>query len=223
MRRTAAVSRPEQRSLALVARRLRARLAARLAARPARRAGRSAATAPWFLVAPARGVRAYLVALAAAPASAGLDQGRDRARGGDPARAARGAAAALDRRLDVLVVRLDRLRAAAATRTPTRPQEFPANPALPWMGSAWLDTTTVYGPAFTLASEPLAIVRRRLGGRRRVDLQGARRRAAALAAALLAGRLVPAAGVRDRVRRLEPAPRRPRSRAAATTTPGSER
>ncbi len=36
------------------------------------------------------------------------------------------------------------------------PDEVPANPALPWMGAEWRDTTTVYGPAFTLASEPLA-------------------------------------------------------------------
>lgn len=36
------------------------------------------------------------------------------------------------------------------------PADVPANPALPWMGSAWLETTSVYGPVFTLASEPLA-------------------------------------------------------------------
>jgi hypothetical protein len=36
------------------------------------------------------------------------------------------------------------------------PADFPDNPALPWMGVAWRDTTSVYGPAFTLASEPLA-------------------------------------------------------------------
>ncbi len=38
------------------------------------------------------------------------------------------------------------------------PETFSANPALPYMGSAWLDTTSVYGPAFTLASEPIAVV-----------------------------------------------------------------
>ncbi len=38
------------------------------------------------------------------------------------------------------------------------PREFPANPALPFMGRAWLDTTSVYGPAFTIASEPVAVV-----------------------------------------------------------------
>ena len=37
------------------------------------------------------------------------------------------------------------------------PQQFPANPALPHMGAAWLDTTSVYGPAFTLASVPVAV------------------------------------------------------------------
>src|SRR5439155_7653888 len=36
------------------------------------------------------------------------------------------------------------------------PDEFPGDPALPYTGTAWRDTTTVYGPAFTLASEPLA-------------------------------------------------------------------
>jgi len=38
------------------------------------------------------------------------------------------------------------------------PEQFPRNPALPWMGSAWLDTVSVYGPTFTAASEPLALV-----------------------------------------------------------------
>lgn len=38
------------------------------------------------------------------------------------------------------------------------PEDVPGNPALPHMGAAWLDTTTVYGPAFTLASEPVALV-----------------------------------------------------------------
>ena len=37
------------------------------------------------------------------------------------------------------------------------PSAFPESPAVPWMGSAWLETTSVYGPAFTLASEPLAL------------------------------------------------------------------
>lgn len=38
------------------------------------------------------------------------------------------------------------------------PASFAQNPALPWMGAAWRDTTSVYGPAFTLVSEPLAVL-----------------------------------------------------------------
>jgi alpha-1,6-mannosyltransferase len=37
------------------------------------------------------------------------------------------------------------------------PQDVRGNPALPHMGAAWLDTTSVYGPAFTLVSEPVAL------------------------------------------------------------------
>jgi len=68
------------------------------------------------------------------------------------------------------------------------PRQFPANPALPWMGADWRDTTTVYGPVFTLASEPLAVV---AGGSHSVAAwtYKALAGAAALAAALLAGRL----------------------------------
>lgn len=36
------------------------------------------------------------------------------------------------------------------------PASMPDNPALPWMGAAWVDTTTVYGPLFTMVSQPLA-------------------------------------------------------------------
>jgi len=36
------------------------------------------------------------------------------------------------------------------------PQDFPADPAFGFVGGAWRRSTTVYGPAFTLASEPLA-------------------------------------------------------------------
>jgi alpha-1,6-mannosyltransferase len=39
----------------------------------------------------------------------------------------------------------------------TPPGAFPGDPALRWMGSAWRDETSVYGPAFTLASEPVAL------------------------------------------------------------------
>jgi len=68
------------------------------------------------------------------------------------------------------------------------PESFPANPALPYMGSAWLDTTSVYGPAFTLASEPLAAV---AGDSDAVAAWTYKTLAAgaAFAAALLAGRL----------------------------------
>jgi hypothetical protein len=68
------------------------------------------------------------------------------------------------------------------------PEQFPANPALPYMGTDWLDTTSVYGPAFTVASEPLAIV----SGSSEWAAAWTYKTiaaAAALAAALLAGRL----------------------------------
>jgi Glycosyltransferase family 87 len=37
------------------------------------------------------------------------------------------------------------------------PSAFPESPAAPYLGAAWQDTTTVYGPAFTLLSEPVAL------------------------------------------------------------------
>lgn len=37
------------------------------------------------------------------------------------------------------------------------PAEVPGNLALPAMGADWRETTTVYGPAFTLVSEPVAL------------------------------------------------------------------
>ena len=36
------------------------------------------------------------------------------------------------------------------------PSEFPSDPAYEWTGSRWRDSTSVYGPGFTLASEPVA-------------------------------------------------------------------
>jgi hypothetical protein len=36
------------------------------------------------------------------------------------------------------------------------PSSYPESPAYRWTGEAWRDTTSVYGPAFTLASEPIA-------------------------------------------------------------------
>lgn len=38
----------------------------------------------------------------------------------------------------------------------TSPSAYPDDPSYPYVGTAWRDTTTVYGPAFTLSSEPLA-------------------------------------------------------------------
>jgi hypothetical protein len=68
------------------------------------------------------------------------------------------------------------------------PEQFPANPALPYMGADWVDTTSVYGPAFTIASEPLAAAS---GSSEWVAAWTYKTiaAAAALAAALLAGRL----------------------------------
>jgi Glycosyltransferase family 87 len=37
------------------------------------------------------------------------------------------------------------------------PADFPDDPSFPYVGADWRDTTSVYGPAFTLASEPLAL------------------------------------------------------------------
>jgi hypothetical protein len=37
------------------------------------------------------------------------------------------------------------------------PSDFPNDPAYPYVGVKWVDTTSVYGPVFTLASEPLAL------------------------------------------------------------------
>lgn len=37
------------------------------------------------------------------------------------------------------------------------PNDYPADPAYAWAGSGWRDTSSVYGPGFTLASEPLAL------------------------------------------------------------------
>lgn len=38
------------------------------------------------------------------------------------------------------------------------PSEFPDDPAYEYAGAAWRETTSVYGPAFTLLSEPVALV-----------------------------------------------------------------
>ncbi len=67
------------------------------------------------------------------------------------------------------------------------PSSRPDNPALPFMGAAWRDTTSVYGPVFTVASEPVA----RVAGDERAAALIFRALAAAavVAAALLASRL----------------------------------
>ena len=38
------------------------------------------------------------------------------------------------------------------------PSDFPESPAAPYLGAKWRDTTSVYGPAFTAVSEPVARV-----------------------------------------------------------------
>lgn len=49
--------------------------------------------------------------------------------------------------------------AAAHDGNPYRdaPEDFPLDPAFPYVGEAWRDSTSVYGPAFTLVSEPLGL------------------------------------------------------------------
>jgi Glycosyltransferase family 87 len=68
------------------------------------------------------------------------------------------------------------------------PDTVPGNPALPYMGAAWVDTTTVYGPLFTAASEPVAVV-----ARASADTAASTFKVlsalAAVAAAVLAGRV----------------------------------
>lgn len=39
----------------------------------------------------------------------------------------------------------------------TEPSDFPGDAAFPYIGTDWHGTTSVYGPAFTLASEPVAL------------------------------------------------------------------
>jgi hypothetical protein len=69
-----------------------------------------------------------------------------------------------------------------------RPDTSSGNPALPHMGAAWTGTTSVYGPAFTLASEPIARAADASESAAAWLFKGAAA-AAAVAAALLAGRL----------------------------------
>jgi alpha-1,6-mannosyltransferase len=71
-----------------------------------------------------------------------------------------------------------------------RPAEFPEAPGYPWMGSDWVDTTSVYGPLFTLASEAVDAV---AGSSEDVAAWAFKLLAAAalVAAAVLAARLSP--------------------------------
>ena len=98
------------------------------------------------------------------------------------------------------------------------PSEFSDDPSYEYAGAAWRDTTSVYGPAFTLLSGARRARLRVLCCCGRLDLQGAGRRSACSRALVLAARLA-----RDRPpRRLWSAgtrSSRSTSRAAATTTP----
>jgi hypothetical protein len=71
------------------------------------------------------------------------------------------------------------------------PAVYPDDPSFPWVGADWRDTTSVYGPAFTLASEPAALA-----------AGSSRERAAwifkALAAAAMVGAAVLAASLGSR-------------------------
>ena len=198
--------------------RLRARLAARLAARsPARRQRpRHGSALPR---APRRGVRRISPRAPRDPARRAGTAGRGRARRRDPARPARGAAPALDRRVDVLVVRLDRLE-AAGTRTATR-RRLPAEPRAPLHGQRLArherPSTALRSPSPPSHSPSLA------GGSDEVAAwtYKALAAAASLGAALLAGRLARRRG--SRRRSSAGTPSSPSiSPAAGTTTPGSE-
>ena len=68
------------------------------------------------------------------------------------------------------------------------PERFPESPAAPYLGASWQDTTTVYGPVFTVASEGVASVAGRSSDRAAWIFK-ALAAAAAIAAALLAARL----------------------------------
>ena len=70
----------------------------------------------------------------------------------------------------------------------TPPSAFPHDPSYPYVGDAWRHTTSVYGPAFTLASEPLALAQGSSANAAAWSYK-ALAAAAMLAAALLAARL----------------------------------
>ena len=89
------------------------------------------------------------------------------------------------------------------------PSDFPQSPAAPYVGADWRDTTTVYGPAFTLLSEPVALVAGRLARRRGVALQGACGASACSPPPLAVARGAPRPALAVGLRRLEPRARDP--------------
>ncbi|MDQ3874810.1 MAG: glycosyltransferase 87 family protein, partial [Actinomycetota bacterium] len=68
------------------------------------------------------------------------------------------------------------------------PADFPGDPAFAWVGADWRETTSVYGPAFTLASEPIALAAG-ASAEAAAWIYKALAASAALAAAALAARL----------------------------------
>ena len=152
-----------------------------------RHGGNVSGTAPLFLVLLIAAFAVYARRAAADPAHASVAPRRDRPRGRDPARPARGAAAPLDRRLDVLVVRLDRV---ARRREPVRRSAggLPRQPRAPLHGQRLGRHDDRLRAGVHAASEPLAVV---AGDSDAVAAwtYKALAAAAALAAALLAGRL----------------------------------
>jgi hypothetical protein len=82
------------------------------------------------------------------------------------------------------------------------PSAYPEDPSFPWVGADWRDTTSVYAPAFTLASEPAALAAGESHDRAAWIFK-ALAAAAMVAASLLAARLAA------------------RPAFAGTTTPGS--
>ena len=91
------------------------------------------------------------------------------------------------------------------------PSEFAADPAYEHAGAAWRETTSVYGPDFTLLSELVALVSGSSSGRGRLDLQGPR------------GGGCPRVRGAGREARAGPRPRQPRSSAGTRSSPFTSR
>lgn len=125
----------------------------------AQRAGAAAgdrAVAAWFLVCAAAALAAYAVALA-------LLRARPASRWGAVATVA--LAVQLGTLVAPLLLSTDAWTywsygriAAVDGGNPYRdaPADAPNDPSYPWVGADWREATSVYGPAFTLASEPVA-------------------------------------------------------------------